>query len=76
MINFCSKVLWLSELPKYKERQILLDQNIGKMEQIVNSTIVMEEGKCQKNILGGGGPGYTEVLHNRHFSGQNLVSEQ
>ena len=55
MINFCSKVLWLSELPKYKERQILLDQNIGKMEQIVNSTIVMEEGKCQKNILGGGG---------------------
>ena len=25
------------------------------MEQIVNSTIVMEEGKCQKNILGGGG---------------------
>ena len=54
MINFCSKVLWLSELPKYKERQILLDQNIGKMEQIVNSTIVMEEGKCQKNILGGG----------------------
>ena len=63
LINFCSKVLWLSELPKYKERQILLDQNIGKMEQIVNSTIVMEEGKCQKNILegGGGGPGFTEV---------------
>ena len=60
MINFCSKVLWLSELLKYKERQILLEQNIGKMEQIVNSTIVMEEGKCQKNILGGA-PGYTEV---------------
>ena len=27
-------------------------------------------------VGGGGGPGYTEVLHNRHFSGQNLVSEQ
>ena len=40
------------------ERRILLDQNIGKMEQIVNSAIVMEEGKCQKNILGGGGQDY------------------
>ena len=39
------------------ERQILLDQNIGRVEQILNSAIVMEEGKCQKNILeGGGGP--------------------
>ena len=55
MINFCSKVLWLSELLKYMERWILLDQNIDKMEQIVNSSIVMEEGKCQKNILEGGG---------------------
>ena len=55
LINFCSKVLWLSELLKYMERRILLDQNIGKMEQIVNSSIVMEEGKCQKNILEGGG---------------------
>ena len=55
LINFCSKVLWLSELLKYMERQILLDQNIGKMEQIVNSSIVMEEGKCQKNILAGEG---------------------
>ena len=55
MINFCSKVLWLSELLKYMERRILLDQNIGKMEQIVNSSIVMEEGKCQKNILEGWG---------------------
>ena len=54
LINFCSKVLWLTELPKYMERRILLDQNIGKMEQIVNSAVVMEEGKCQKNILGGG----------------------
>ena len=44
------------------ERQILLDQNIGRMEQILNSAIVMEEGKCQKNILEGGGPsGFTEV---------------
>lgn len=42
------------------ERWILLDQNIGKMEQIVKSAIVMEEGKCQKNILGGV-PGLTEV---------------
>ena len=41
------------------ERRILLDQNIGKMEQIVNSAIVMEEGKCQKNILGGGGGSIT-----------------
>ena len=57
MTNFCSKVLWLSELPEYKERRILLDQNIGKMEQIVNSAIVMEEGKCLKNILDGGGGG-------------------
>ena len=57
LINFCSKVLWLSELLKYMERQILLDQNIGRVEQILNSAIVMEEGKCQKNILeGGGGP--------------------
>ena len=56
LINFCSKVLWLSELLKYMERQILLDQNNGKMEQILNSAIVMEEGKCQKNILGGGPP--------------------
>ena len=47
--------MWLTELPKYMERRILFDQNIGKMEQIVNSAIVMEEGKCQKNILGGGG---------------------
>ena len=63
LINFCSKVLWLSELLKYMERQILLDQNIGRMEQILNSAIEMEEGKCQKNILeGGGGPsGFTEV---------------
>ena len=30
----------------------------------------------EKYTGGGGGPGYTEVLHNRHFSGQNLVSEQ
>ena len=55
LINFCSKVLWLSELLKYMERQILLDQNIGRMEQILNSAIVMEEGKCQKNILEGEG---------------------
>ena len=57
LINFCSKVLWLSELLKYMERRILLDQNIGRIEQILNSAIVMEEGKCLKNILeGGGGP--------------------
>ena len=62
LINFCSKVLWLSELLKYMERQILLDQNIGRVEQILNSAIVMEEGKCQKNILeGGGASGFTEV---------------
>ena len=29
-----------------------------------------------EKYTGGGGAGYTEVLHNRHFSGQNLVSEQ
>ena len=56
LINFCSKVLWLSELLKYMERRILLDQNIGKTEQILYSAIVMEEEKCQKNILEGGGP--------------------
>ena len=50
-----SKVLWLSELPRCKERQIFLDQNISKVEHIVNSTTVAEEGKCQKNIPGGGG---------------------
>ena len=31
-------------------------------------------GKCQKYIFGG--QGFTEVGHNRYFSGQNLVSEQ
>ena len=56
LINFCSKVLWLSELLKYMERRILLDQNIGRIEQILNSAIVMEEGKCLKNILEGGAP--------------------
>ena len=49
-----AKVLWLSELPRCKERRILLDQNISKVEQIVNSAVITEEGKCQKNMGGGG----------------------
>ena len=33
---------------------MLLDQNISKVEQILNSKIVTEEEKCQKDIRGGG----------------------
>ena len=33
---------------------MLPDQNISKVEQIVNSKIVTEEGKCQKEIWGRG----------------------
>ena len=70
-----AKVLWLSELPRCKEMRILLDQNISKVEQIVNSEVVTEEGKCQKNMGGGGGQGFIEVspIHSGHISGQNLV---
>ena len=45
------------------------------MEQIVNRAIVTEEGKCQKDILGGARI-YLGITQNTFISGQNLVSEQ
>ena len=76
-MNFYSKVLQLSKLPRCRERQILPNQNISKVEQMVNSAILAEERKCQKNILGGGGEqGFIEIWYNEHLSGQTLVSQQ
>ena len=55
LMNFYSKVLQLSKLPRCRKRQILPNQNISKVEKMVNSAILAEERKCQKNILEGGG---------------------
>ena len=43
---------------------------------MVNSAILAEERKCQKNILEGEEQGFIEIWYNRHLSGQTLVSQQ
>ena len=53
LINFYSKVLQLSKLPRCRERQILPNQNISKVEQMVNSAILAGEKMPEKYTRGG-----------------------